>query len=94
MHKEIKIVPRVIELELNKLATTQSNFTTRLNSTIEGDSQLDLVNDLVIIKESYTQIADDYLSLLERHLQLTREAVEKVQRVDHEVGRGINMLED
>lgn len=94
MQKEIKVIPRVIELELNKLTTTQKNFTTRLDTTMDGDNQLDLVNDLVEIKANYTDLANSYLSLLERHLQLTREAVETVQQVDYEISSGIRMLEN
>ena len=94
MQKEIKVVPLSIERELHKLSIAQKDFATRFDLMTEGNNQLDLVSDLMGIKESYTRMSEDYLALLEQHTQLTRESVETVQQTDYELSQGIQMLKN
>lgn len=94
MQKEIKVTPLLIEQELHKLKKAQNDFATRFKLANEGDNQLHLINDLMKIKESYTDMSENYLALLERHIELTRESVKTIQETDYELGQGIQMLQN
>lgn len=86
MSNEIKLDYTKAETALSELKSTASQFDSSLSSQKEGQNNLDMVNQLNELKESFDELATSYQQLLLKSTEAALQAAETMKETDQTLG--------
>jgi len=89
---EIKLNREAVEEEINKLETSIQALETTFASLIEGDSNLEMVEEVNECKQRYDDLLERYQALFMKNVQTTKASKDKLIEADQEVAGNFSML--
>ncbi|MGY0692377.1 DUF5344 family protein [Virgibacillus sp. FSP13] len=82
MSTEIKIEQNPIKQAISVLEGSAQNFESAFPEKIEGENQLDLLDQLNQLNHSYSSLIESYKLLLLHHINITEGSVESLIETD------------
>src|SRR5690625_4151771 len=81
-----------VEYELKELQTFIQALESTFSKLVEGDSNLEMVEELNECKQKYDEILERYQALFLKNVESTKKSTDKLIGADHEVAGRINNM--
>lgn len=93
MDSIIKLDQNPVKQAVSSLKAATQNLNSSFPEEMDGESELDLLNQLKQMNNTYAELLDSYQALLLKHIQIMENSVDTLVETDETIANQLSLLD-